>query len=290
MERKYWVILVVAVLSFMMGRCSHGCSEDDEVTQKVETEEVAQVIEATQENDETIDRIDSTKTSLNGDPEDVEYVNLQMAVDILSSTKDVKWDKTLEIDDSEVAQPLKTYFKGRRPSVFNDSNHVQLVAAEKLGIEPVTDMASAWNLSRPVVKIASCEEYYLEELTHSIPYLVPEAATLLKDIGARFNKLLWERGESKYRIKVTSVLRTPESIDRLMRRNVNAVEVSAHQYATTFDVSYSKFVKDQEANPRTFGNLCDLLSEVLQDFQSQGRCYVKYEGKQSCFHITVRSK
>lgn len=290
MERKYWVILVVAVLSFMMGRCSHGCSEDDEVTQKVETEEVAQVIEATQENDETIDRIDSTKTSLNGDPEDVEYVNLQMAVDILSSTKDVKWDKTLEIDDSEVAQPLKTYFKGRRPSVFNDSNHVQLVAAEKLGIEPVTDMASAWNLSRPVVKIASCEEYYLEELTHSIPYLVPEAATLLKDIGARFNKLLWERGESKYRIKVTSVLRTPESIDRLMRRNVNAVEVSAHQYATTFDVSYSKFVKDQEANPRTFGNLCDLLSEVLQDFQSQGRCYVKYEGKQSCFHITVRPK
>jgi len=290
MERKYWVILVVAVLSFMMGRCSHGCSEDDEVTQKVETEEVVQVIEATQENDETIDRIDSTKTSLNGDPEDVEYVNLQMAVDILSAKKDVKWDKTLEIDDSEVAQPLKTYFKGRRPSVFNDSNHVQLVAAEKLGIEPVTDMASAWNLSRPVVKIASCEEYYLEELTHSIPYLVPEAATLLKDIGARFNKLLWERGESKYRIKVTSVLRTPESIDRLMRRNVNAVEVSAHQYATTFDVSYSKFVKDQEANPRTFGNLCDLLSEVLQDFQSQGRCYVKYEGKQSCFHITVRPK
>lgn len=290
MERKYWVILVVAVLSFMMGRCSHGCSEDDEVTQKVETEEVAQVTEATQENDETIDCIDSTKTSLNGDPEDVEYVNLQMAVDILSAKKDVKWDKTLEIDDSEVAQPLKTYFKGRRPSVFNDSNHVQLVAAEKLGIEPVTDMASAWNLSRPVVKIASCEEYYLEELTHSIPYLVPEAATLLKDIGARFNKLLWERGESKYRIKVTSVLRTPESIDRLMRRNVNAVEVSAHQYATTFDVSYSKFVKDQEANPRTFGNLCDLLSEVLQDFQSQGRCYVKYEGKQSCFHITVRPK
>lgn len=287
MERKYWVILVVAVLSFMMGRCSHGCSEDEETTQEVETAEVAQTTEPTQENAETIDIVE---TSGDEDSEDVEYVNLQKAVEILSAKSDAKWDKTLDIDDSEVAQPLKTYFKGRRPSVFNDSNHVQLVAAEKLGIEPITDMASAWNLSRPVVKIASCEEYYLEELTHSIPYLVPEAATLLKDIGARFNKLLWERGESKYRIKVTSVLRTPESIDRLMRRNANAVEVSAHQYATTFDVSYSKFVKDQEANPRTFGNLCDLLSEVLQDFQSQGRCYVKYEGKQSCFHITVRPK
>ena len=149
-------------------------------------------------------------------------------------------------------------------------------------------MASAWNLRRPVVKIASCEEYYLDDLTHSYPFLVPEAAQLLKDIGARFNKLLWERGQSKYRIKVTSVLRTPETIRSLMRRNVNAVEVSAHQYATTFDVSYSKFIKDSKENPRTFGNLADLLSEVLQDFQDEGRCYVKYEGKQSCFHITVR--
>lgn len=207
---------------------------------------------------------------------------------LLTENPNNKWNESLEIEDSEVAQVLKTAFKGRRSSEFNDSNYVQLKAAEELGITPITNMASAWNLRRPVVKIASCEEYYLDDLTHSYPFLVPEAAQLLKDIGARFNKLLWERGQSKYRIKVTSVLRTPETIRSLMRRNVNAVEVSAHQYATTFDVSYSKFIKDSKENPRTFGNLADLLSEVLQDFQDEGRCYVKYEGKQSCFHITVR--
>lgn len=210
------------------------------------------------------------------------------AVKILQSSPDKKWDKIPEINDSSVAQPLKTKFSGSRSETFNDSNHVQLVAAEAVGIVPITDMKSAWNLSKPLELIASCEEYYLEELTHSYPFLVPEAAKLLKDIGARFNQLLWERGKSKYRIKVTSVLRTPETIRDLMKRNKNAVAMSAHQFGTTFDISYSKFIRDAEANPRTFENLSALLAEVLYEFQSQGRCYVKYESKQSCFHMTVR--
>ena len=31
-----------------------------------------------------------------------------------------------------------------------------------------------------------------------------------------------------------------------------------------------------------------VLSEVLNDLRRQGTCYVKYEAKQSCFHITAR--
>ena len=31
------------------------------------------------------------------------------------------------------------------------------------------------------------------------------------------------------------------------------------------------------------------MSQVLKDFHDQGnRCYIKYEKKQNCFHITVR--
>jgi hypothetical protein len=30
------------------------------------------------------------------------------------------------------------------------------------------------------------------------------------------------------------------------------------------------------------------LAEVLNDMRKQGRCYIKYEVKQSCFHITTR--
>ena len=31
-----------------------------------------------------------------------------------------------------------------------------------------------------------------------------------------------------------------------------------------------------------------VLSEVLRDMRESGRCYIKYEVKQGCFHMTVR--
>ena len=31
-----------------------------------------------------------------------------------------------------------------------------------------------------------------------------------------------------------------------------------------------------------------VLGEVLRDLKKQGRCYVKHEVKQACFHITAR--
>ena len=31
-----------------------------------------------------------------------------------------------------------------------------------------------------------------------------------------------------------------------------------------------------------------ILSEVLEDLRLAGACYVKFEKKQSCFHITAR--
>lgn len=272
------------LVSFFLGRCSvNGCSNEKD---DVETIDSTEIIAEAQDNAiavEDVEPIDSSDLEF-----DTIEVEAEAAVEILKRKPDAKWDNYLAVDDSEVAQPLETHFKGSRSATFNDSNHVQLEAAEAMGIKPITDMSSAWNLSRPVKKLASCEEYYLDELTHSYPFLVPEAEQLLKEIGARFNQLLWERGQSKYRIKVTSVLRTPETIKDLMRRNKNAVAVSTHQYATTFDISYSKFIRDAAENPRTFGDLSALLSEVIYEFHSKGRCYVKFEGKQSCFHITVR--
>ena len=34
--------------------------------------------------------------------------------------------------------------------------------------------------------------------------------------------------------------------------------------------------------------LKSVLAEVLQDLRKQKKCYVRYEFKQGCFHITVR--
>ncbi len=173
--------------------------------------------------------------------------------------------------------------------VFNDSNYVHYAVAESIGIEPISSPAKAWNLRRPLCHIRSCREYYVEDLTHSYPYLVPEAAGLLKNIGAAFIDSLNSRGGGSYRIKVTSVLRTPTTVKKLRRVNRNAVDSSTHQFATTFDISYSKFICDSITVNRTQEDLKNLLAEVLAQMRSAGRCYVKYERHQSCFHITARN-
>lgn len=171
---------------------------------------------------------------------------------------------------------------------FNDINDVQLPVAQKLGLQPIDGLAAAWNISRPVRRLTSCKEYYIDNLTHSVPYLVPEAADLLKEIGARFNDSLQARGGGDYRIKVTSVLRTAGAVKRLRRRNINATVNSAHQYGTTFDISYSKFACDTTSVQRTQEDLKNLLAEVLKGVRDEKKCYVKYERRQGCFHITAR--
>ena len=95
------------------------------------------------------------------------------------------------------------------------------------------------------------------------------------------------RGGGNYRIKVTSALRTLESVNRLKKRNIKSLNRSAHLFGTTFDVSYVKFPCDSITVARTDGDLKNLLAEILLDLRSEGRCLVKYERKQGCFHITA---
>ena len=172
-------------------------------------------------------------------------------------------------------------------TVFNDSNYLQLEAAQRMGIEPLSDLSSAYFMKRPIVKVSSNEYYHIDSLRHSIPYLVPEAAVLLQDIGKNFIDSLHGRGGDSYKIKVTSLLRTPESVGRLRRVNVNATDSSTHQYATTFDISYTNFYCLDENRQINQGDLKNLLGEVLYDLREQGRCLVKYEYKTGCFHVTV---
>lgn len=185
--------------------------------------------------------------------------------------------------------PLRTRrFSTTFHRMFNDSNYVQLAAADSLGIEPVYDVESARRLRRPLVKVRSCEYYFVDTLKHSYPYLVPEAEKLAADIGRMFIDSLRARGGGEYRMRLSSLLRTNFTVRRLRRVNRNAVDTSAHQYATTFDIAYNKFICDGTNHPRTAVDLKNLLAEIIDDMRSQGRCYVKYEYKQACFHITAR--
>ena len=68
-------------------------------------------------------------------------------------------------------------------------------------------------------------------------------------------------------------------------KNVNASANSAHVYGTTFDVAYARY---KGAEKEETDKLKSVLAEVLQDLRKQKKCYVRYEFKQGCFHITVR--
>ena len=176
---------------------------------------------------------------------------------------------------------------GRLAEVFNDSNYAQDVFAEAIGIRPIHTLADAYHTTRPMVHIVSNEYYLVDSLTHSLPFLVPEAARLLKRIGANFIDSLGSRGADGYRIKVTSLLRTPATVKRLRRVNVNATDSSTHQFGTTFDLSYVKFACSDSTRTINEEDLKNLLAEVLFDLRNEQACMVKFERKTGCFHITT---
>ena len=149
------------------------------------------------------------------------------------------------------------------------------------------------NVAQKLQYIATNDLYAVDSLTHSVPYLIPGAAALLDTIGYNFLDSLAAKGLNPNKITVTSVLRTKDDVKRLRRRNGNASENSAHCYGTTFDVSWKRFQKVEDEDGRPLQDVSSdtlklVLSEVLRDLKKAEKCYIKYELRQGCFHITTR--
>ena len=176
---------------------------------------------------------------------------------------------------------------------FGDLNDTHMAAAKKIGVKPLKDREAALNLGGKVTEIKSGDLYQVDSLTHSIPVLVPKASALLDSIGANFLDSLESKGLNPNQIIVTSVLRTQDDVKRLRRVNGNASANSVHMFGTTFDISYKRFFKVEDPDGRPMESVREdtlklVLSEVLRDLKKKEMCYVKYELKQACFHITAR--
>ena len=176
---------------------------------------------------------------------------------------------------------------------FGDLNDAHLAAAKKNGGKPLKNREAAEKLGGKVGEIKSGKLYQVDSLTHSIPFLVPKASALLDSIGANFLDSLESKGLNPNQVIVTSVLRTQDDVKRLGKRNVNASQNSAHVYGTTFDITYKRFFKVEDPDGRPMQDvradtLKLVLSEVLRDLKKKEKCYIKYELKQACFHITAR--
>ena len=79
---------------------------------------------------------------------------------------------------------------------FNDLNEVQLAVAQAVGVPPVEDRDAAEHMKQRLVEIVDNDLYSVDELTHSIPFLVPSAAELLDRIGRNFQDSLSAKGLS----------------------------------------------------------------------------------------------
>lgn len=210
------------------------------------------------------------------------------SISLRNHIRERRWLKAGPIEN----HPVRVY-DVRYAREFNDMNEVQLQVAQAIGVPPVADREAAEHLKGKLVEIKSGDLYRVDSLTHSIPYLVPGAAALLERIGADFLDSLSAKGLNPNKIVVTSVLRTEADVKKLRRGNLNASENSTHRYGTTFDLSYWHYEKVEDLRGRPYEDvppeqLRAVLGQVIKAIHDEGVCYVKFEKKQTCFHITTR--
>lgn len=174
---------------------------------------------------------------------------------------------------------------------FNDNQRKQEAAAQSVGLKSrPKDRETASKMLSELRLVKSCDNYVVDDLTHSVPYLVPGAKKELDAIGEGFAEILQRNNLPHYRFYVTSILRTQDDVRKLQKSgNVNSISNSCHCYGTTFDIAYSRFDKVTDSHDYVVeDNLKLVLGQVLLNEQRAGNIYVKYEWKQCCFHITSR--
>ena len=199
-----------------------------------------------------------------------------------------KKDMSLKLNEPRNIRGVVSYKRS-----FPDLNDKHLEVAKTVGIRPLEDREEAESMKEKLTHITDNEFYVVDSLTHSIPYLVPRASALLDTIGSNFLDSLAAKGLNPNQVIVTSVLRTQSDVKRLRRRNGNASANSAHCFGATFDVSWKRFKKVEDEDGRPLQDVGSdtlklVLSEVLRDLRQAEKCYIKYELKQGCFHITAR--
>lgn len=213
-----------------------------------------------------------------------------------------------QIDDLKTAQESSL----RR---YRNADHLR--TAQALGVGRVSGTAETDRLvdSDRLVRIEDNDIYRIQDLDYSVPYITPDAARLLDEIGSRFQAALQEAGLPRYRYVISSVLRTQENQQALRRINPNATSgPSTHEYGTTLDVVYhtyeyvpqpSDMLKpsgiaflDERLEPvrvraydalgmRYWQELQGMLGRVLIELQEEGAVLVTLEREQPVFHFTV---
>lgn len=196
-------------------------------------------------------------------------------------------------------------------------NAAHVETGRRLGVEPVAARDDVLGEARSagLVRIDENAYYWVADLTHSVPYVTPDAAAVLDTIGVRFQAKLAAYGLPPYKYHISSVLRTAEDQARLRRTNVNAAAgVSSHEFGTTFDIQFrryryggdpvaelwepafpyltTEFAADlaafyEETTERYPSRFLSLMAETLIELENEGLLITVMEMRQPVFHTTV---
>jgi len=179
-------------------------------------------------------------------------------------------------------------------SKLNDPNEIHLLHAQKNGLKfPIVTNAEfdsiIDSLKRKsiLLEVTDNKFYQLKFLYNSKPYLIPEAVDMLNEIGYRFQRKLKEKKYNNYRFRITSLLRTEETQNKLSHFNHNATLHSAHLYGTTVDISYKNFINTKKDTIESSYEAVQTLTKVMVEMREECKFLAVRERKQSCFHITV---
>lgn len=200
---------------------------------------------------------------------------------------------------------------GEVAELRQDRNAEQTATAERMGVR-VSSEGEVERLLRQgrLVALGDSTPYWvLREMDHSVPYVTPDARAMLGELGRRFHARLDSLGLPRYRMKVTSALRTDEMQAELRKTNSYAARtLSAHEFGTTVDVSHERFALPAHARapdagtPGARGMERDVLErleeehgKVLQaelgraiaEMREQGALHVMMENRQPVYHMTV---
>ena len=198
--------------------------------------------------------------------------------------------------------------RNERTALRRDVNAVQIARARALGIRAsggVEPLAASGRL----VRLPDTTQYWVvRDLDYSVPYVTPSTKALLEEIGRRFHAELDTLGVPRYRLDITSVLRTPEKQAQLRRANRNASKIeSAHEFGTTLDIAYRRYAAPEDSTvaalPPAARQLSDsmvvetarlrgaelqaVLGRVLQQLKNEGKVMIMMERQQTVYHITV---
>lgn len=190
--------------------------------------------------------------------------------------------------------------------------------ADSLGVQPVAgerDLA-VYIRSGRLVPLHDTDYYVVRTLEHSKPFVIPEVAEALDEVGRRFQARLADRGLPPYRFTVTSALRTADLQADLRSSNRNATSgTSSHEYGASVDVVTFRYslrpspadtfrvaVDDPDLGraQRAYSlgaddlgraywdGLFGDLTRTMRSMQDDERLVVLLEAEQPVFHITAR--